>query len=131
MNNTSWRDVQFVECKMTGADFTNSSTFSSFHFRKSHLQYASFVGMKLWLSKAQFICNLQEAYFDEANLSSALFDRCDMERAEFTKTNLEKADLSTSYHFDINPNTNRIRKARFSKTELEGLLRSFGIQVVD
>ncbi|MEG1572485.1 MAG: pentapeptide repeat-containing protein, partial [Bacteroidales bacterium] len=47
MNNTAWRDAFFVECKMTGINFSNSNPFSTFHFEKSNLQYASFVEMKL------------------------------------------------------------------------------------
>lgn len=128
MNNTSFRNAHFNECKMTGINFTSCNNFSTFSFQKSQLQYASFVNMKL--QGTHFVeCNLQEASFADANLSSSLFQECDLLRTEFLHTNLEKADFTTARNFIINPNNNKIRKARFSKGNLEGLLVMFGIVV--
>lgn len=118
----SFRDIKFIECKMTGTDFTHISRFSySLSFEKSQLNYANFFGTKL--RKLSFTdCNLTEAYFDEADISSSVFAQCDLSRTSFFHTNLEKVDFSTAYNFSINPTTNRLRKAIFSAQDLRGLV---------
>ncbi|MBP1645868.1 MAG: Pentapeptide repeat (8 copies) [Bacteroidetes bacterium] len=125
-----WRDVQFKECKLTGANFTKINKFSTFSFQQSNLQYAIFVKTKLKCSKFTS-CNLQEVDFSQADLTMSIFKDCDMLRTVFSNTNLEKADLTTSYNYIIDPNNNTIRKARFSKYGLSGLLIPFGIIIED
>jgi len=51
-------------------------------------------------------------------------------RATFAHTNLEYADFTTSYNYSINPETNRIHKAKFSMPEVLGLLSHYDIQIV-
>lgn len=127
----SMRDVKFVECKMTGTDFTNLNRFSySLSFEKSQLNYANFFGLKL--RKIQFKeCNLTEAYFDEADITSSVFTKCDLNRTSFFHTNLEKVDFSSSYNFSINPTTNRLKKAIFSGQDLRGLVAHLDIVIKD
>jgi uncharacterized protein YjbI with pentapeptide repeats len=72
-------------------------------------------------------CDLQETDFSMAELVHATFDQCNFAGAVFDATNLENADLRTSYQFNINPSTNKIKKARFSKDSLEGLLNHLDI----
>lgn len=129
-NNTSWQEAAFYECKMTGTNLAASNGFSlSFRFEGCILSYAIFQELKL--QDTHFIrCILQEAEFSGANLSGAVFRECDLSRAVFNHTNLEGADLSTALYYSINPNLNRLRKARFSRYGLEGLLSSFGIEIV-
>ena len=124
-----FRDCCFCECKMSGADFSSLSRLAAgFSFEKSNLSYASFIRTKL--KGAKFAdCVLTEAYFDEADVSGAVFDRCDMERTSFFRTNLEKADLSTSFHFIIDPAENRLKKAVFSEAGLRGLVAQWGIVI--
>ena len=68
------------------------------------------------------ICKLIEVDFTEAVLNGAIFDNCDLSRAIFAQTDLEKADFTTALNFNIDPEQNRIKKARFSKDGLAGLL---------
>jgi hypothetical protein len=42
---------------------------------------------------------------------------------------LEKADFQTAYNFEIHPTLNRIKKAKFSKENVVGLLLGFGIEI--
>lgn len=126
----TWRDVNFKECKLTGANFTKTSPFSTFSFHKSNLQYAIFVKTKLKNTKFT-TCNLQEADFSQADLTMAQLNNCNLLRTIFFNTNIEKADFTTSFNYIIDPNTNTLRKARFSKQGLPGLLLSFGIIIED
>jgi uncharacterized protein YjbI with pentapeptide repeats len=73
---------------------------------------------------------LQETDFTETDLSASLFDNCDLQRAIFHKTMLEKTDFCTSFHFSIDPENNRIKKARFSIIGVVGLLDKYGIEIV-
>ena len=85
---------------------------------------------RLNLKNTQFTdCNLQETDFTGTDLTGATFDNCDLTRATFDHTILEKADFRSAYNFSINPETNRIRKARFSLAGLVGLLDVYGIEI--
>lgn len=125
----NFRDAQFFECKMSGADFSGVSRLAvSFRFEKTNLSYASFIGVKM--KSAKFVaCSLNETYFDQADVSSSVFDRCDMERTSFYQTNLEKADFSTAFNFTIDPVSNRLKKAVFSVEGLKGLVSHLGIVI--
>lgn len=72
---------------------------------------------------------MHEVEFTEADLHSAIFDACDLHFSTFERTNLEKADLRTAVNFSINPTVNRIKKAKFSRDRLAGLLDSFSIVI--
>jgi len=47
----------------------------------------------------------------------------------FDQTNLEQADFKASFSFIIDPENNRMKKARFSTSELAGLLGKYDILV--
>jgi uncharacterized protein YjbI with pentapeptide repeats len=74
---------------------------------------------------------LQEADFSECELNSAIFDNCDLFNATFDQTNLEKADFRTAMNFRIDPERNKLKKARFSKSHLSGLLEKYDILIED
>jgi uncharacterized protein YjbI with pentapeptide repeats len=63
-------------------------------------------------------------------MSGALFENCDLERATFEKTILEKADMSTSFNYSIDPERNMIKKAKFSRNGLAGLLEKYDIEII-
>jgi len=65
----------------------------------------------------------------ESDLAQAVFDNCDLSRAAFNRTILEKADLRTSFNYSIDPDLNKIKKAKFSMPGLVGLLDKFDIVV--
>lgn len=129
--NSSWLDVLFTDCKMTGIDFSLSNRFGlSIEFCNCILSYALFTEMKL--KGTRFTrCDLQNADFMETDLSNAYFIECDLCYATFQHTNLENADLSTARNYIINPLANRLRKAKFSRYGLEGLLTGLGIEIID
>lgn len=127
VKNTSLKDVHFVHCKLLGINFSEVNPFLlSFHFEYCLLSYASFYQMKLprihWKN-----CMLEEADFSEAELTGAQFIDCDLRRAMFDQTNLEKVDFRTSINYAIDPEANRIRKAKFSRDGAMGLLTKYDI----
>jgi uncharacterized protein YjbI with pentapeptide repeats len=74
-------------------------------------------------------CPLHEVDFSECDLSKGLFTNCDFSHALFDQSNLTKLDLSTCYNFTIDPERNKITKAKFSKDQLIGLLAKYQITV--
>ncbi len=70
-----------------------------------------------------------EVEFIQANLTNAIFNNCDLLGAVFQNTNVEKADFRTSYNYSINPQVNRIKKAKFSIHGIIGLLDAYDIVV--
>jgi len=52
-----------------------------------------------------------------------------MQRAIFQKTVLEKADFRSAFNYSIDPDQNRITKARFSRLGVVGLLDKYRIEI--
>ncbi len=74
-------------------------------------------------------CSLHEVSFIETDLSESVFNECNFSLALFQNTILEKADFRTSYHYIINPETNKIKKAKFAQSGIAGLLQSYDITI--
>lgn len=129
LKNTGLNDIHFVGCKLVGVQFEECNPFLlSLDFENCLLKLAVFYKIKL--KKIRFKnCNLQEVDFTEADLSGAVFDNCDLERAIFHKTNLQNSDFRTSVHYSLDPEMNRVTKARFSRLGIAGLLDKYKIEI--
>jgi fluoroquinolone resistance protein len=129
LDKTSFRDCTFKDCKLLGLHFFNCHDFLlAVQFENCNLNLASFYRMKI--KKTVFKnCNLQEVDFSETDLSAALFDNCDLASAVFGNTILEKADLRTSYNYSIDPESNYIKKAKFSSHGIAGLLDKYDLEI--
>ncbi|MCX2738885.1 pentapeptide repeat-containing protein [Pontibacter anaerobius] len=123
-------DVVFRECKLTGVNFSEcEDILFTVRFENCILDYASFVGRKM--AKTPFLhTSLKGADFSNANLANAVFGETDLERAVFSFTNLTGADFSTAFNFEIDPELNTVKKAKFSRHGLQGLLAKYNLQVV-
>ncbi len=124
---TTFNDARFVRCKMLGLHFESASQYLfTVRFEYSTLDLCSFYQCKM--KKTSFSqCSLQEVDFTETLLTEAVFDGCNLRDAKFENTVLEKADLRTAVNFTINPEINKIRKARFSYPAVLSLLDKYGI----
>ncbi|MFM9949054.1 MAG: hypothetical protein ACKV1O_14025 [Saprospiraceae bacterium] len=60
---------------------------------------------------------------------NAVFGNCNLSLAVVERTLLEGADLRTAYNFSIDPENNRIKKAKFSMQNIVGLMDKYGIFV--
>lgn len=129
LNRTAFRDTFFSDCKLMGLQYYTCDDFLfTVTFENCMLNYSSFYKMKL--KKIVFKnCNLTEADFTEADLSAANFDHCDLSKVLFENTILEKADLRTSYNYSIDPERNKIKKAKFSLPAVTGLLDKYDIEI--
>jgi fluoroquinolone resistance protein len=131
LTKTNFTDVQFKGCKMLGLHFEHCSDFGfSVSFDNCMLDHSCFY--KLKMKKTTFKdCKLQEVDFSEADLSNSNFDTCNLQQATFDNTILEKVDFRTSYNYTIDPERNRLKKAKFSVNEVRGLLSKYDILISD
>ena len=74
-------------------------------------------------------CSLNEADFTESDLSGTIFNNCDLKRAIFDRSILLKTDFTTAQNFSIDPETNRLKGAKFSKNNLMGLLLKYKLKI--
>lgn len=128
-SGTGLKDVHFLDCKLIGLNFDHCSDFLfSADFQKCILDYASFFKKKM--KKAKFIdCSLKEVDFTAVDLSMAIFGNCNLERALFHESILDKADFRTAANYSIDPEINKIKKAKFSVSGLAGLLGKYNIEI--
>jgi len=129
LSNTGMKNVLFKNCKLLGIDFSVCSNFLfSVNFENCILDYSSFYQKKM--KKASFKdCSLKEVDFTETDLSMAIFNNCDLLSAGFMQTILEKADFRTAINYSLDPDLNKIKKAKFALQGVGGLLSKYNIDI--
>lgn len=129
LNDTGLKGVKFSNCKLLGLLFYDCSKFLfEVHFDNCQLNYSSFFQVKL--SGNIFSgCDMMEVDFTEADLTGAVFGDCNLAGARFERSILEKADFRTAVNYSIDPNLNRIKKAKFSLQGVSGLLDAYDIEI--
>lgn len=127
ISNTTFNNVHFSRCKILGLKFENCNPFLfEVHFTGCILNLSSFYKIKL--KKTRFeSCSLREVDFTQADLTEASLEQCDLSGAVFDFTTLFKTDFRTSFNYSIHPETNKIKKARFSREGIAGLLDRYDI----
>lgn len=127
--NCALNSVRFKNCKLLGLSFNDCNKFVFVvNFRNCNLSMSSFFQVKLKATKFT-ACELCDVDFVEADLTLSSFDDCNLNGAVFMKTILFKADLETAINYSIDPNQNIIKKARFSRHGIHGLLDQFNITI--
>jgi fluoroquinolone resistance protein len=126
---TSFREVKFINCKLLGLHFEDCNNLMiSFEFDGCALDLSSFY--KLKLKKTIFRnSKIIEADFTETDLTNSSLKNCDLLRTIFKNTNLEGVDFRTSNNYSIDPDLNRIKKAKFSLPGIAGLLDKYDIEI--
>lgn len=127
IEETLWQQVRFKGCKMMGLYFEQANRFGwDVFFDDCQLDHSSFCQMKL-SSQSFLLCSLKGVDFSQAVLTGVLFSNCNLENAKFVGCDLQKADFSTAYNYSLDPEQNKLRKAKFSREGLSGLLTKYQI----
>ena len=116
---------------MLGLQFNDCNPFGfSVSVANCNLSHASFFKTKI---KNTVFKNTQllETDFTESDLTGSVFDNCDLTGATFDNTNLEKADFSTAFNYLIDPDNNRIKKAKFALPGVLVLLNKHDIVILN
>ena len=123
--NCTFLNCDFSSSNLSGINFINCD-FK--YFENCLLNLSSF--HKLKMKKTKFaICEMHEVDFTQTDLNLAIFDECDLMGSTFEKTNLEKADLRGAHHFSIDPELNKIKKAKVSQAGLVGFLDKYDLVI--
>lgn len=127
INYVSLRGVEFIKCDFTNVNFAmTDQVIYAFNFTDCLLDYTKFYTLKL--KQIRFTgCSLVAADFMKTDLTEAIFDHCDLRRAVFIETNLSKADFTTSFNYVLDPELNKIKRAKFAQEGLSGLLAKYEI----
>ena len=130
LDKTGFQDITFKDCKMLGLHFESCHKFGfAVAFENCQLNDSSFYQVRS--PKTLFKdSKLQGVDFTECILTGSKFDQCDLAGAAFDRTNLEKVDFTTAYNYNIDPEINRLRSAKFSLLGVSGLLAKYHIDIV-
>jgi uncharacterized protein YjbI with pentapeptide repeats len=129
VKQTQFNDVLFTGCAVQGVDFGTCNPFG-FHadFQACQLDQSIFLNRRL--VKAKFVeCSIKSVLFIRCDMTGSTFDRCDLELAKFDDNTLNQADFSTSFNITLDPDVNRLKKAKFSLYSLPGLLTKHNLIV--
>lgn len=129
LKETKLYDVNFSGCKLLHVDFSPCNPFG-FHanFHNCQLDYTVFIDRKL--KKAQFTdCSLRESYFVKCDLVGSSFKNCNLELTRFENNDLSQVDFSTSFNVKLDPELNKLKKAKFSLHNLPGLLEKYQLVI--
>jgi uncharacterized protein YjbI with pentapeptide repeats len=129
INYVALRTARFNHCSMKDINFSmcNKLLFD-IAFHHCVLDFSKFYTLKL--KGTSFIhCSLIAVDFMNADLTEVVFDQCDLYRSEFAKAIANKANFKTSYHYSIDPEQTKLKKAIFSLSGVKGLLTKYEIVV--
>jgi uncharacterized protein YjbI with pentapeptide repeats len=97
-------------------------------FQDCLLDYSSFANKKMPKTKFN-TCSMKEVSFIGTNLVNSTFENCNLDNAIFNDTQLAGVDFRTAYNFKIDPESNPMRKAKFSTQGIVGLLDKYDIKI--
>lgn len=129
INDTALRNAIFLRCKMMGVIFDKCHPMLfTVQFTDCILDYTSFAKLKMKQTNFEG-CSIVESQFVETDLTGSRFGNCNLFRTAFQQSILEKVDFSTSINYSIDPDQNRMKKAKFALAGLPGLLEKYGIVI--
>lgn len=130
MHDTIFNNVIFTDCKMLGLQFENCNdlllTISFFNCTLNHSLFSGIDLKKTTFEKSI----LHEVDFANTDLYKSVFKGCDLQNSLFVNTNLQESDFTGSFNYLIDPEINRIRKAKFDLPGVLGLLAKYDIKII-
>jgi uncharacterized protein YjbI with pentapeptide repeats len=124
-----FNSIIFKECKLLGLRFEDlNDSLLSLQFYDCQLDFASFFQLKIRNTVFKN-CTLIETDFTETDLTGASFNGSNLDRTIFDETILDKVNFCEAHNFTIDPERNSLKKAKFSKDGLLGLLHKYDIDI--
>ncbi len=74
--------------------------------------------------------NIDGQLFKSENFSKKNLEKQSFINCSFSSCDLSGADFSSATEYEIDPRTNKIKKAKFSFPDVAGLLRAFDIIII-
>lgn len=124
-------DPVFLECKLAGlAFYTLKQLAFTFIARTCTLINCNFSDVQ---SRKSILtaCSIKDSDFVNADFQAADFSGSEFSGCVFHNVNLKKTDFTGAYGYEINPQTNDVRRATFSMPHVVGLLSGLDILIKD
>jgi len=129
INYVSLRNAVFNTCSFIAVNFTMCDPLlMQIEFKDCTLDYAKFYTLKI-KGTVFTNCSLIAIDFMKTDLTGVIFDNCNLHKSVFVDAIANKADFTTSYNFTIDPEQNKLKKAKFSQAGLKGLLEKYDLIV--
>lgn len=129
LDGATFQDAVFKDSKMLGLRFDTINPFGlAVQFEACQLNHSSFFRLKLRKTKFKN-CQMEGVDFGECDLTDAVFDNSNLLQAVFDSSILEKSDFRTAYNVSLDPERNKLKKARFAQSNIGGLLDKYQIQI--
>jgi uncharacterized protein YjbI with pentapeptide repeats len=108
--------------------YTKGQTFTGINFQKTTFEKGEYENCS-FINCDFSNTDLSEVIFIDCRFTGPAFDNCDLAGATFDNTNLEKTNFATAFNYSIDPERNRIKKAKFSVPVVLGLLNKYDIAI--
>ncbi len=128
INSTTFRDVSFTNCKLLGLNWSGTLSLSELKFVNCLLNFCVFQDVNLQHTTFDR-CQIHETDFSQSNLKHSLFNETSLKGSLFNQSDLRHCDLKSATNYFIDPNYNKISKAKFSTPEVITLLSAFDIEI--
>lgn len=126
LTNSSFLGMVFENCKVIGIDWTLAKNVRHLEFMDCDISYSNFSFLKLPNTK-MIQCSVKDVDFNTTDLSNSNLTGCDLFNTKFLQTNLTHADLRKACNYQINFQSNILKKTQFSMPEAANLLKTLDI----
>ena len=133
IQNSFFTTVIFEKSKVIGVNWARAkwpliNLTCSIQFYECNISESSFFELEL-IEMIMQGCKAHNVDFRGTNLSRASFVSTNFQNSLFLETNLDGADFTEAYDYNIHPNKNNIKHAKFSFPEVLSLLNHFEIEI--
>ena len=130
LSGSNLKNITFKNCKLLGIAFHVCDDFLfQVFFENCMLDFASFANKKM--PKTKFLASsLKETSFVGTHLKQSVFEKCDLSGTIFNDTDLTECNFTTATNYQIDPEFNVLKKARFSLQGIPGLLEKYDIKII-
>lgn len=132
--NTSFSETLFSESKLLGVNWTQAKwplvhLLSPIKIFKSNISHCNFYELNLKETVIEQ-CKAHDVDFRGADFSNSRFVQTDLAKCLFLHTNLSCCDFTDAFNYNIDPNQNTVKGAKFSLPDALNLLEHFEIEII-